>query len=219
MRNEKKVLLCFQTILQKLYICLIENDKSVHLFTMKLLRSICYLSLLLAGILFLQSCGGEDPFSIDYSQVPPPFKISEAVRDSVLPQGVKIYVIEEGDGLFQVTFKDRIVVKYTGRTASGEIFVSSYSRRSDNDTNFKATLVNLYPYPIQTPRSPRPVPPLIEGFRKGLYGMQPGEKRIIVVPPEMGSNRQTRSGIDLDGKTLVYNVELVEIVGTARQEV
>ncbi len=186
---------------------------------MKLFRSICYLFTLLTGILFLQSCGGEDPFSVDYSQVPPPFESSEAVRDSVLPQGVKIYVIEEGSGLFEVTFKDQIVVKYTGRTASGKIFFSSYARRSDNDTDFTVTLSNLYPYPIRVPRSPRPVPPLVEGFRKGLYGMQPDEKRIIVVPPEMGSNRQTRNGIDLDGKTLIYNVELVEILGTAREEI
>lgn len=177
------------------------------------IRSVC---LIFVAAVFIQSCGGEDPFSIDYSQVPPPFDRDEAVRDTVLPQGVEIYVIEEGDGAFEVTFKDQIRVKYTGRTEDGEIFESSYARASEADTNFVSRLSNLYPYPVQRRFSPRPIPPLIEGFRKGLYGMKPGEKRIIVVPPEMGSNRRTRNGVNLEGKTLIFNVELIQIVRVPR---
>lgn len=178
-----------------------------------------YLFLMATTIGFLQACGGEDLFRVDYSQVPPPFSSSEAVRDSILPGGVKIYVIKEGDAQFQVTFKDVIIVKYTGRTEDGDIFESSYARRSDSDTIFENTLFNLYPYSIRSPRTGRPIAPQIEGLRKGLLGMRPGEKRIIVVPPEMGSSRQLRNGITLEGKTLIYNVELVQIAGVPRDTV
>lgn len=184
---------------------------------MKIFRFIRSACIIFAAFLFLQACGGKDPFSVDYSQVPPPYDISEAVRDTILPDGLKIYVIEEGDGPFAVTFKDRIVVKFTGRTASGKVFKSSYARRRDEDTNFKTRLYNLYPYPIRSPITGRVIPPLIEGFRKGLYGMEPGEKRVIVVPPEMGS-RQIQNGINLEGKTLIYNVKLVQILGIPQDQ-
>ncbi len=173
------------------------------------IRSVCFLFI---AAFFLQACG-EDPFRPDFSQIPDPFDRSEAVRDSLLPQGVHIFIIEEGEGLFEVTFKDQILVKYTGRTEDNEVFVSSYVRRSEADSNFVATLENLYPYPIRSPFTGRPTNPLIEGFRKGLYGMVAGEKRSIVVPSEMGANRQTRSGVNLEGKTLIFDVELIQIIG------
>ncbi|HLR76996.1 MAG TPA: FKBP-type peptidyl-prolyl cis-trans isomerase [Balneolaceae bacterium] len=172
---------------------------------------------LLPITVFLYSCKGKDPFRVDYSQVPPPFNSSEAVRDSVLPEGVKIYVTEEGDGQFEVTFKDAILVKYTGRTEDGDIFQSSYGRHSKKQTNFTDLLQNLYPYAIRIGN--QNIPPQIEGFRKGLLGMRPGEKRIIVVPPEMGSSQEIRSGISLEGKTLIYDVELIQIAGVPRDEV
>src|SRR5699024_10026287 len=103
------------------------------------------------------------------------------------------------------------VVKYTGRTQAGDVFESSYARYRKSDKIFSKTLYNLYPYPIDIGR-PRNEPPLVEGFRKGLIGMRPGGKRIIVVPPEMGSNR-IMNNIDLEGKTLIYDVELIQIAG------
>lgn len=171
--------------------------------------------LLFVAIFFIQSCGAEDPFSVDYSQVPPPYDQSEAISDTTLPQGVHIYTLEEGTnagGLITdgVTPNDRIIVKYTGRTEKGKVFTSSYGRRTDKDTNFKTTFRNLTSSLVRTNYGR--VYPLVKGLRKGLMGMKPGEKRIIVVPPELGSSQQQR-GIELEGKTLIYNVELVSIIG------
>lgn len=176
-----------------------------------------FLFLLVSAFCIMQSCKGEDPFRIDYSEVPPAFNASEAVRDSVLPQGVKIYVVQEGDGQFQVTFKDVIDVKYTGRTAEGEIFESSYAIRFRNDADQTQLFQNLYPYTLENGQ--RDIPPLVEGLRKGLIGMRPGEKRIIVVPPELGTSRQLSSGLSLEGKTLVYDIELLQIAGVPRDKV
>lgn len=181
---------------------------------MKFLRYFRYLLIVLLAVLFLQACGGEDIFSPDYSAVPPPLNSSEAIRDTTLPKGVQVHILEEGNGPFEVVYKDVINVKYTGRTEEGEIFVSSY--REAFEPEYINSLQNLYPYAIeiQTPQGPRPLQPLIEGFRKGLLGMQKGEVRIIVVPAELVSKIQSDTGVDLEDKTLIYNVELVSISGT-----
>lgn len=166
--------------------------------------------LILAAAIGLQACE-ENSLRIDFSQAPPPYDHSQAVRDTVLASGLHIYVIEKGSGPFEVTPNDQIQVRYTGRTESGEIFNTSY--RENSPTGNTAIFRNL------TPNQRAGAAPLIEGLRKGLIGMKEGEKRSIVVPPELGyqtSNRQCNASpctfrIDPRDKTLIFDVELVNI--------
>lgn len=180
----------------------------------KFLGHFRFILILLLTVILLQACEGEDIFRPDYSAAPPPLNSAEAISDTTLPKGVQIYVIEEGNGPFEVVYKDVIRVKYTGRTEAGDIFVSSY--REVFEPEYINSLQNLYPYAIetQTPQGLRPVPPLIEGFRKGLLGMREGEVRIIRVPSELVSRTRSNTGVDLEDKTLIYNVELISILGT-----
>ena len=123
-------------------------------------------------------------------------------------------MLEEGDGPFEVVSRDQIRVRFTARTADGKIFDGSYDNigPSDQPERFQ----NLKPTPIivQTRFGTRTVRPLVEGLRKGLLGMKEGEKRTIVVPPDMGytNGRYGTNGFDLRGKTLTYDVELIEIL-------
>lgn len=159
------------------------------------------------AFLFLQGCD-DNSTGPDFSNVPPPYDRSEALRDSTLEDDLKIFVIEEGIGPFEVVPTDVIRVKYTGRTADGRIFDSTY-RSEDNQS---LVLQNLAPGPKIV--GPGTISPLIEGFRKGLLGMKIGEKRIIEVPPSLGydDGRPGTNGFDLRDDTLIFDVELVEIL-------
>lgn len=159
------------------------------------------------GTLLLQGCSNNNTnrFRFNPKAAPPPYDQSQAVRDTTLSGGIKIYVIKEGTGPYKVTPNDQIQVKYTGRTANGKVFTTTYTKNSitSNSTN----ITDLYPYPERNSS------PLVEGLRRGLLGMQEGEKRIIRVPPSMGytSSGTSIHGVNVYNKTLVYDVQLVKI--------
>lgn len=155
----------------------------------------------------MQSCG-DNATGPDYSEVPPPFDTTSAVSSTTTEDGLTIYVIEEGGGNFEVTKNDQIRVHFTGRTTDGEIFDSSYEDGSTEPTLFQnLTAVN------RTGQFGS-IPPLIDGFRIGLMGMQEGEKRTLVIPPSLGygENPERTQNEDLENETLIFDVELVEIV-------
>jgi peptidylprolyl isomerase len=85
---------------------------------------------------------------------------------------------------------DEITVDYIGVSCStGEIFDSSYA------TGQPAT------FPLTEGG-------LIEGWTEGIPGMQPGGRRLLVVPPDLGYGAAGRSAIAPD-ETLVFVVDLV----------
>lgn len=161
----------------------------------------------LSTILILQSCG-KDPAGPDFSSAPPPFDTTSAVSDTTTPDGLTIYTIQEGYGAFKVVSRDQVRIKYTGRTADGKIFDSTYQDGFSNARTFQ----NLTPIPISSGFGQ--VSPLIEGFRRGIIGMKPGEKRTVVVPPSLGYGEaeEGTNGFDLREETLIFDIHLVEIV-------
>ena len=87
---------------------------------------------------------------------------------------------------------DDITVNYIGVSCStGKIFDSSWTRGQ------AAT------FPLQEGG-------LIEGWVQGIPGMQPGGRRLLVIPPSLGygSTGQSASGIAPD-ETLVFVVDMV----------
>ncbi len=85
---------------------------------------------------------------------------------------------------------DTVDVQYTGTLYSdGTLFDSSWSRGQP------ATF---------------PLSQVVEGFTQGITGMQPGGRRVIVIPPELGYGDTTRGPIP-GGSTLVFVVDLVKI--------
>jgi FKBP-type peptidyl-prolyl cis-trans isomerase len=174
--------------------------------------SLLQLVILLSAILLLQGCD-DDPTrnrrELDFSTVPDPFDISQA-DTSYTKDGVEIHIIEEGDGRFEVIARDQISLFLTGRTSEGEIFRSTYA-----NGNVRAAVIrNLKP--VSQIINNQTVDPQIEGLRRGLLGMEEGEKRVIMVPDSLGYNDSNPGvrGVDIDlrDKDLRYDIELSEIL-------
>jgi peptidylprolyl isomerase len=89
------------------------------------------------------------------------------------------------------TLANTVDVRYTGTLYSdGTLFDSSWSR-GDEPTSF-------------------PLNGVVPGFAQGIAGMQPGGRRVIVIPPALGYGDQTNGPIP-GGSTLVFVVDLVGV--------
>lgn len=173
---------------------------------------------LIATIAFLglQSCT-DDPNRLDFSGSPAPFDTTQAVSSTTLPGNTTVYVIEEGDSPFSVVSRDVITVRFTARTDDGQIFDGSFIENTPTTTT---QFPNLTPNPIQSRACRQRVCLLPKGLRRGLIGMVEGERRTIVVPPSQGytddfvstSGRSSENGVSVQGETLIYDVELVNIL-------
>ncbi|HYW35847.1 MAG TPA: hypothetical protein VE868_10605, partial [Balneolaceae bacterium] len=62
------------------------------------------------GTLLMQGCSNNNTnrFRFNPKAAPPPYDQSQAVRDTTLSGGIKIYVIKEGTGPYKVTPNDQI---------------------------------------------------------------------------------------------------------------
>lgn len=149
---------------------------------------------LFAVALFLTfSCAGDDPFTFedDFSTVPDAYS-TEGITPDTTESGLVIYTISEGDTTSQIDvgIRDLVKVFYTGRKTNGEIFDSSFKNSQTFSTQF--TVANL-----------------IDGFTEGLIGMKEGEKRVLVIPPNLGYEGTTNA---LRNDTLIFDIELEIII-------
>lgn len=157
-------------------------------------RPTTLLAILFISVFLFQACG--NPTGPNYDTVPPPFEYEQADSSYISEDGLQIYIVEEGDGPFELNARDQISLFYTGRKADGEIFESTYTNG------------------VESPGIMEDLSSLIEGFRRGLMGMQEGEKRTIVIPPHLGYENAQRGdrGYELRNDTLIFDIELDEIL-------
>lgn len=88
---------------------------------------------------------------------------------------------------------DTVFVHYVGRLTDGKKFDSSIDRGEPIDFALGEGRV-------------------IKGWEEGILGMQIGEKRKLIIPPELGYGDQAVGGGLIPAKsTLVFEVELVGI--------
>ena len=86
----------------------------------------------------------------------------------------------------------RAKVHYQGRLSDGTVFDDSRER----GTPFTFTLG---------------AGEVIEGWDKGILGMEVGEKRQLVIPPELGYGLRGAGNIIPPGATLAFDIELIAI--------
>lgn len=108
--------------------------------------------------------------------------------------GLKVDIMQYGSGDKKVQDGSYVLIRYTGKLQSGEIFVSNLEEAEPFGTFVKQGTV-------------------IEALRKGMLGMRVNEKRRIIAASEWAYG-DTGSG---DGKvpanaTVIYEVHLLDIV-------
>lgn len=163
-------------------------------YLMNLRNRAFLLSLVLIFTAFISSCNDSNPYEVDYSLAEEhKYNLSEADSVKTTESGLKIYYIEAGTGIYEVERRDQIRVYYTGRIwPDGEIFDSSYKNR------------------VTTPVTFDNIGNLVQGFKEGIVGMKEGEKRVLIIPPELGYGDNPNSRLSDD--TLRFDIELDEII-------
>ncbi len=106
------------------------------------------------------------------------------------PSGLKYVVVEEGTGDATPAKGTTVTAHYTGKLLDGQKFDSSYDRKD----------------PIQFPVGSGRV---IKGWDEAFMSMKKGEKRILIIPPELGYGASGRGPIPPNA-VMVFDVELVD---------
>lgn len=107
--------------------------------------------------------------------------------------GLKYIVIQSGSGATAARGQ-QVQVHYTGWLTDGSKFDSSVDRRQP------------FAFPVGQGR-------VIRGWDEGVAGMQVGEKRRLIVPPELGYGTRGYPGAIPPNATLIFDVELLDIEG------
>lgn len=94
---------------------------------------------------------------------------------------------------------DQVKVHYRGTLEDGKQFDASYDRNQPFDFVVGAGQV-------------------IKGWEIGVKGMCVGEKRKLVIPPQLGYGDRGAGGVIPGGATLIFEVELLEIPGKTRNK-
>jgi hypothetical protein len=126
------------------------------------------------------------------SAAPPPSAIPTGLpaAKGAPPATVSITVLTPGSGP-QAKAGDTVRVHYVGTLSDGKQFDSSRQRNKPFDFSLGLGTV-------------------IRGWEQGVSGMRVGEKRKLVIPPELAYGSAGRPGIP-PNSTLIFEVELLAI--------
>jgi cyclophilin family peptidyl-prolyl cis-trans isomerase len=110
--------------------------------------------------------------------------------DAVVTQsGLRYKVLSQGSGNASPTYGSSVTVHYSGTLLNGKEFDSSYRRGQP------AVFA---------------VGQVIEGWNEALLTMKKGEKRILVIPPELGYGKRGYPGVIPPDSHLIFEVELID---------
>ncbi|HEV7301708.1 MAG TPA: FKBP-type peptidyl-prolyl cis-trans isomerase [Tepidisphaeraceae bacterium] len=113
-----------------------------------------------------------------------------AGHEQTTASGLKFTTVQEGDGAAKAG--DTVWVHYTGTLTDGTKFDSSVDRGEPFSFELGAGRV-------------------IKGWDEGVAGMKVGEKRKLVIPPDLGYGAQGAGGAIPPNATLVFDVELLGV--------
>merc|ERR1712186_196659 len=116
--------------------------------------------------------------------------VSAEVKET--ESGLKVENVSKPDTCDKVARNgDMLSMHYVGTLESGAKFDSSYDRSE--------------PFKFQIG-----VGQVIRGWEEGVFGMCIGEKRKLIVPPELGYGDQGAGQVIPGGATLYFDIELLE---------
>ncbi len=103
--------------------------------------------------------------------------------------GLRYVVEKEGDGGASPVMGTEVTVHYTGSLLSGQMFDSSVQRGQP------ATFA---------------IGQVIQGWNEALQTMTKGEKRTLIIPPQLGYGERGYPGVIPPNSFLIFEVELLE---------
>ena len=103
--------------------------------------------------------------------------------------GLRYLVLNPGSGQSSPEYGTSVTVHYTGQRLNGLVFDSSYQR--GQPASFEIGRV-------------------IQGWNEALTGMRRGEKRILIVPPELAYGERGYPGVIPPNEFLIFEVELLD---------
>ncbi len=120
------------------------------------------------------------------------FLLENVKKDGIteLPSGLQFEILKQGDGLLP-TLNDEVKCHYHGTLTDGTVFDSSVQR--GNPAVF-------------------PVNGVIRGWIEALQLMPVGSKWRLFIPPGLAYGKEGAGGIIGPNTTLVFEVELLEII-------
>jgi len=119
-----------------------------------------------------------------------------SVPDAAAPAELFTFDVVEGSGA-EAKSGDAVSVQYAGFSwSNGKEFDASWNRGAQ-------------PFEV----SPLGSAPVIQGWNDGLMGAQVGDRRLIVIPSELGYGSAGAGGVIAPNETLVFVVDVVSING------
>ncbi len=103
--------------------------------------------------------------------------------------GLQYVILKQGTGKETPRTGDMVTVHYTGKLLDGTVFDSSVER--NEPAQFK-------------------IGEVIPGWNEALVEMKKGEKRTLIIPPELGYGERGYPGVIPPNSYLVFDVDLLE---------
>ncbi|MDX1620608.1 MAG: FKBP-type peptidyl-prolyl cis-trans isomerase [Nitriliruptorales bacterium] len=156
------------------------------------------LLVLAAVAVVLTGCSGDDapgdtpasPTATENVTAKPEFEIP----DEQPPDALQVETLAEGEGDVAEP-GDTVTVHYVGKSwSTGEQFDASWDR--EQPFVFELGAGNVIP-----------------GWEQGIEGMTVGERRMLVIPPDLAYGEQGVPGAIEPGETLVFVVDLLDVEG------